>query len=63
MAKAPAGQSLAWTANYPYSIGFIAAFKVEHGRIVRIDSTAGALPYRMPSHGPPISHDDLPLQY
>ncbi len=44
-----AGQGLAWTANYPYSIGFIAAFKIEHGRIARIDSTSGALPYRMPS--------------
>lgn len=48
-AKAPSGQGLAWTANYPYSIGFIAAFKIERGRIVRIDSTSGALPYRMPS--------------
>ena len=48
-AKAAPGQGLAWTANYPYSIGFIAAFKVERGRIARIDSTSGALPYLMPS--------------
>ena len=49
MPKAAPGQGLAWTANYPYSIGFIAAFKIERGRILRIDSTSGALPYRMPS--------------
>jgi hypothetical protein len=45
----PAGKSLAWAATYPYSIGFMTAFKIEKGRILRIDSISGALPYLMPS--------------
>jgi hypothetical protein len=46
---APAGKGLAWAATYPYSVGFMAAFKVEKGRILRIDSISAALPYLMPS--------------
>jgi hypothetical protein len=47
--KPPAGQGLAWAATYPYSVGYMAAFKVRKGRIARIDSISAALPYRMPS--------------
>ena len=42
-------KSLPWAAAYPYSIGFMTAFKIDNGRIWRIDSISGALPYRMPS--------------
>jgi hypothetical protein len=47
--KPEAGKGLAWAATYPYSIGFMTAFKIRDGRIARIDSISGALPYRMPS--------------
>jgi hypothetical protein len=43
------GKSLAWAATYPYSVGYMAAFKVQNGRIRRIDSISAALPYGMPS--------------
>jgi hypothetical protein len=46
--KPEAGKGLAWAATYPYSVGYMAAFKVQGGRIARIDSISGALPYRMP---------------
>ena len=49
-APAPAaGKGLAWAATYPYSVGYMAAFKIDNGRIRRIDSISAALPYRMPS--------------
>lgn len=47
--KPPAGKGLAWAADYPYSVDFLAAFKIRDGRIFRIDSVSGALPYLMPS--------------
>ena len=49
-APAPAaGKGLAWAATYPYSVGYMAAFKIDNGRIRRIDSISAALPYQMPS--------------
>ena len=45
-AKPAAG--LGWAADYPYSVDYLAAFKLEHGRIVAIDSVSDALPYLMP---------------
>jgi hypothetical protein len=45
----PVGKGLAWAADYPYSVGFITAFKIRDGRIFRIESVSGALPYGMPS--------------
>ena len=42
-------KGLSWAATYPYSIGFMTAFKSDGGRIWRIDSISGALPYLMPS--------------
>ena len=47
--KPAAGKGLAWAADYPYSIGFITAFKLRDGRIWRIDSISDAQPYLMPS--------------
>ena len=47
--KPEAGKGLAWAATYPYSIGFMTAFKSDDHRIWRIDSISAALPYRMPS--------------
>jgi hypothetical protein len=47
--KPETGKGLAWAATYPYSIGFMTAFKSDDGRIRRIDSISAALPYRMPS--------------
>ncbi len=48
-ADEPQDKTLAWAATYPYSVGYMAAFKIENGRIRRIDSMSAALPYRMPS--------------
>ena len=42
-------KGLSWAATYPYSIGFMTAFKSDDRRIRRIESISGALPYRMPS--------------
>lgn len=36
-------------AKYPYSLGFIAAFKIKDGGIQRIEEISTALPYRMPA--------------
>jgi hypothetical protein len=47
--KPPAGTGLAWAADYPYSVGFLTAFKVRRGKIARIESVSSALPYLMPS--------------
>ena len=45
----PAKGGLAWATTYPYSIDFIAAFKVQTSGVYRIESISGALPYLMPS--------------
>lgn len=47
--KPAAGKGLAWAADYPYSVGFLTAFKVRDGKIARIESVSTALPYLMPS--------------
>ena len=47
--KPAAGKGLAWAADYPYSVGFLTAFKVRDGKIARIESVSSALPYLMPS--------------
>jgi hypothetical protein len=36
-------------AKYPYSLGFLAAFKIEDGGVYCIEDIATALPYRMPA--------------
>jgi hypothetical protein len=35
-------------AKYPYSLGFIAAFKIKDGGVYCIEEISTALPYRMP---------------
>jgi hypothetical protein len=47
--KPEAGKGLAWAADFPYSIGFISAFKIRDGRIYRVDTISNAQPYLMPS--------------
>ena len=47
--KPPAGKGLAWAADYPYSLGFIAAFKIRDGGVYRVDTISNAQPYLMPS--------------
>ena len=47
--KPEAGKGLAWAADYPYSVGFITAFKIRDGGVYRIDSISNAQPYLMPS--------------
>ena len=47
--KPQAGKGLAWAADYPYSVGYLTAFKVRGGEIARIESVSTALPYLMPS--------------
>jgi hypothetical protein len=39
----------AWAADYPFSVGFISAFKLKAGRIWRVDTISNAQPYLMPS--------------
>ncbi len=48
-AKPEAGKGLAWAADYPFSVGFIAAFKLRDGHIWRVDTISNAQPYLMPS--------------
>jgi hypothetical protein len=36
-------------AKYPYSIGFIAAFKIKDGAVYRVEEFSTALPYGMPA--------------
>lgn len=48
-AKPEAGKGLSWAADYPYSIGFVAAFKIKDGAVWRVDTISGAQPYLMPS--------------
>ena len=36
-------------AKYPYSLGFIAAFKIKDGGVYCIEEISTALPYRMPA--------------
>lgn len=36
-------------AKYPYSLGFLAAFKIKDGRIERVEAISTALPYGMPA--------------
>ncbi len=47
--KPDPAKGLAWAATYPYSLGFIAAFKIEGRGVRRIDSISNAQPYLMPS--------------
>ena len=49
MPKPEAGKGLAWAADYPYSIGFIAAFKIKDGGVWRVDAISDAQPYLMPA--------------
>jgi len=49
MPKPEAGKGLAWAADYPYSIGFISAFKIKDGGVWRVDTISDAQPYLMPS--------------
>jgi len=49
MPKPEAGKGLAWAADYPYSIGFISAFKIKDGGVWRVDTISNAQPYLMPS--------------
>jgi hypothetical protein len=44
-----AGKGLAWAAGYPYSIGFISAFRIKDGGVWRVDTISNAQPYLMPS--------------
>lgn len=41
-------------AKYPYSLGFIAAFKIKDGGIYRIEEVSTALPYLMPAPQVPL---------
>jgi hypothetical protein len=43
------GKGLAWAADYPYSIGFISAFRIKDGGVWRVDTISNAQPYLMPS--------------
>ena len=47
--KPEAGKGLAWAADYPYSIGFISAFKIKDGGVWRVDTISDAQPYLMPA--------------
>jgi hypothetical protein len=47
--KPEAGKGLAWAMGYPYSIGFISAFRIKDGGVWRVDTISGQLPYLMPS--------------
>ncbi len=47
--KPAEGKGLSWAADYPYSVGFITAFKVRGGKLWRIQSVSDAQPYLMPS--------------
>ena len=40
---------LSFVADYPYSLGFMAAFKLKAGRVYRIDAVSDAQPYLMPT--------------
>ena len=48
-AKPEPGKGLAWAADYPYSIAFISAFKIDKGGVWRVDTISNAEPYLMPS--------------
>ncbi len=43
------GKTYPAEAKYPRTVGFVSLFKIEGGKIVRIESTANELPYLMPS--------------
>ena len=47
--KPEPGKGLAWATDYPYSIAFISAFKVDKGGVWRVDTISNAEPYLMPS--------------
>ena len=47
--KAEPGNGLAWAADYPYSIAFISAFKIDKGGVWRVETISNAEPYLMPS--------------
>ena len=47
--KPAEGKGLSWAADYPYSLGFISAFKIKDGGVWRVDTVSNAQPYLMPS--------------
>ena len=49
MPKPDPAKGLAWAADYPFSVGFISAFKIKDGGVWRMDTISNAEPYLMPS--------------
>ena len=47
--KPAAGKDFSWAEDFPYSLGFISAFKLKDGAVWRIDTISNAQPYLMPS--------------
>ncbi len=47
--KPDPAKGLAWAADYPFSVGFISAFKIDRGGVWRVDTISNAQPYLMPS--------------
>ena len=47
--KPAAGKAFSWAEDFPYSLGFVSAFKLKDGAVWRIDTISNAQPYLMPS--------------
>ena len=47
--KPDPGKGLAWAADYPFSVGFVSAFKIKDGGVWRVETISDAQPYLMPS--------------
>ena len=51
--KPAPGKAFRWAEDFPYSLGFISAFKLKDGAVWRVDTISNAQPYLMPSPWPP----------
>ncbi|HEY5409878.1 MAG TPA: hypothetical protein VIJ94_04035 [Caulobacteraceae bacterium] len=47
--KPDPARGLPWAADYPFSVAFISAFKIDKGGVWRVDTISNAEPYLMPS--------------